>query len=78
VSRLQAGCLENGGLTSGRKLPDWLLSSTQPHAQGVLVTLFSMVKLSECEADRSPPSGAEVKNAWIYTSIPACALWHDV
>jgi hypothetical protein len=28
------------------------------------------VKRSECEADNSPPSSAEVKKAWSYTSIP--------
>jgi hypothetical protein len=28
------------------------------------------VKRPEREADNSPPSGAEVKNAWSYTSTP--------
>jgi hypothetical protein len=32
--------------------------------------LFSWVKRSGREADHSPPSTAEVKNAWSYTSIP--------
>jgi hypothetical protein len=33
-------------------------------------TSFPGVKLPGCEADRSPPSSAEVRNAWIYTSTP--------
>jgi hypothetical protein len=32
--------------------------------------LFPELKLPGCEADRSPPSRAEVKNEWRYTSIP--------
>jgi hypothetical protein len=28
------------------------------------------VKRPECEADHSPPSSVEVKNAWSYTSTP--------
>jgi len=31
---------------------------------------FLGVKLSGREADHSPPSNAEVQNAWSYTSIP--------
>jgi hypothetical protein len=31
---------------------------------------FSGVKRPGCEADHSPPSSAEVKNAWSYTSTP--------
>jgi hypothetical protein len=27
-----------------------------------------------CEADHSPPSSAEVKNAWSYTSTPSTRL----
>jgi hypothetical protein len=34
-------------------------------------------KLPGCEADHSPPSSAEVKNAWSYTSTPPVLL-HDV
>jgi hypothetical protein len=33
-------------------------------------TLSVGIKRPGCEADHSPPSGAEVKNAWIYTSTP--------
>jgi hypothetical protein len=32
------------------------------------------IKRPECEADRSPPSSAEVKNAWGHTSIPLMRL----
>jgi len=31
--------------------------------------------ISPGEADYSPPSGAEVKNAWSYTSIPHTSSW---
>jgi len=33
---------------------------------------FPGVKWSGCEADHSPPSRAEVKNAHSYTSAPLC------
>jgi hypothetical protein len=32
------------------------------------------VKRAECEADHSPPSNAEVENAWSYTSTPPVCL----
>jgi len=32
------------------------------------------VKLPGCEADHSPQSKAEVKNAWVYTSVPPIYL----
>jgi hypothetical protein len=35
---------------------------------------FSGVKRPEREIDHSPPSSAEVKNAWSYTSTPICLL----
>jgi hypothetical protein len=38
---------------------------------------FSGVKRPGLEADHSPPSSAEVKNAWNYTSIPPVRL-HSV
>jgi hypothetical protein len=28
------------------------------------------LKLLEREADHSPPTGAEIENSWIYTSLP--------
>jgi hypothetical protein len=34
------------------------------------------VKRPGREADHSPPSSAEVKNAWCYTSTPNTSSWH--
>jgi hypothetical protein len=45
-----------------------VLASTQPPIQWVPGALSLGVKRLEREADRSPPSSAEVKNAWSYTS----------
>jgi hypothetical protein len=45
------------------------LSPTQPPIPGVLGPLSLGVKRPWREADHSPPSSAEVKNAWSYTSI---------
>jgi hypothetical protein len=39
--------------------------------------LFPVAKAAGREADHSPPSSAEVKNAWSYTSTPPIRL-HDV
>jgi hypothetical protein len=36
---------------------------------------FPGVKRSGREADHSPPSSAEVKNAWSYTSAPNTSSW---
>jgi hypothetical protein len=43
---------------------------TQPPIQWVPGILSLGVKRPECEADDSPPSSAEVKNAWSYNSSP--------
>jgi hypothetical protein len=40
----------------------------QPPIQRVPRSLFAGLKLSGRETDHSPPSGAEVKNTWGYTS----------
>jgi hypothetical protein len=40
----------------------------------VLAALFPQVKRPEREADHSPQSTAEVKNAWSYTSTPPTRL----
>jgi hypothetical protein len=50
------------------------LGPTQPPIQWVPGTLSLGVKQLECEADPSPPSSAEVKNAWSYTSTPPVHL----
>jgi hypothetical protein len=46
------------------------LGPTQPPIQWVPGALSRRVKRPGCEADHSPPSSAEVKNAWNYTSTP--------
>jgi hypothetical protein len=46
------------------------LHRTQPHIQWVPGTPFLGVKRPGHEADHSPPSSADVKNAWSYTSTP--------
>jgi hypothetical protein len=46
------------------------LGPTQPPIQWVPVALSLVVKWPEREADHSPPSSAEVKNAWRYTYTP--------
>jgi hypothetical protein len=47
------------------------LGPTQPPIQWVLGALSFGVKQLGHEADHSPPSSAEVKNEWIYTSTPS-------
>jgi hypothetical protein len=46
------------------------LGPTQPPIKWVSRALSLGVKRLEREADHSPPSSAEVKHAWSYTSIP--------
>jgi hypothetical protein len=46
------------------------LGPTQPPIQWVPGALFLGLKSSRREADHSPPSSAEVKNAWSYISTP--------
>jgi hypothetical protein len=53
------------------------LGPTQPRIQWVPGALSLGVKRPGREADHSPPSSAEVKNAWNYTSTPPVRL-HDV
>jgi hypothetical protein len=47
-----------------------VLGPTQPPIQWIPGALFLVVKWPGREADHSPPSRAEVKNAWSYTSNP--------
>jgi hypothetical protein len=47
-----------------------VLGPTQPPIQWVPATLSPGAKRPGREADHSPPSSAEVKNAWNYTSTP--------
>jgi len=46
------------------------LGPTQPPIQWILEAVYLGVKRSRREADHSPPSSAEVNNAWICTSTP--------
>jgi hypothetical protein len=46
------------------------LGPTQPPIQRVPWALSPGVKRPRREADHSPPSSSEVKNAWSYTSTP--------
>jgi hypothetical protein len=50
------------------------LGPTQPHIQWVQGDLSLGVKRQGREADHSPPSSAEVKNAWSYTCTPPIRL----
>jgi hypothetical protein len=51
------------------------LGPTQPPIQWVLGALSLEVKRPGREADHSPPSSAEAKNAWNYTSTPPIRLY---
>jgi hypothetical protein len=52
------------------------LGPTQPPTQRVPGALSLRVKRPGREADHSPPSSAEVKNVWSYTSIlPHTSSW---
>jgi hypothetical protein len=46
------------------------LGPAQPLIQRVPGALSPRVKRPEHEADHSPPTSAEVKKTWIYTSTP--------
>jgi hypothetical protein len=50
------------------------LGPTQPPIQWVTGALYLGVKQPVSEADHTPHSSAEVKNAWSYTSIPPYAF----
>jgi hypothetical protein len=47
-----------------------VLGPTQPPIQLVPGALSPRVKRPVREADHSPPTSAELKNTWIYTSTP--------
>jgi hypothetical protein len=54
--------------------PDRLLRSTQPPIQWVPGALSPGVKRPGRGVDHSPPTSAEVKKMWIYTSTPTYAF----
>jgi hypothetical protein len=74
--------LEDRGFKSRQRLGIFLfttvsrtvLGPTQPPMQWVQGVLSPGVKRPGREADHSPPSSAEVKNAWSYTSTPQYAF----
>jgi len=52
-----------------------VLESTQPPLQWVSGVFTRGVKRAGRETDHSPPSSAEVKNAWSYISTPPIYLY---
>jgi hypothetical protein len=74
---LRAGRLRDRGSSPGRvknshfsMLSRPALGSTQPPVQWVPGALSQGVNLPEREANHLPPTSAEVKKMWIYTSTP--------
>jgi hypothetical protein len=65
---------EGLGIVSFTTVSRPALEPTQPPIQWVPGALSLGVKRPECEADHSPPSSDEVKNAWSYTSTPPIRL----
>jgi hypothetical protein len=75
---LQAGQPKGRGSSPGRgRIFPLPTSSTSP-TQWVPGAISPEVKRLGCEADQSPPTSAEVKNAWIYTSIHSSFRLHGV
>jgi hypothetical protein len=56
------------------------MGPTQPPIQWVPGVLSLGVSRPGCEADHSPPSSAEVKNAWSYNFTPQYAFmaWYPI
>jgi hypothetical protein len=52
-----------------------VLGSTQPPLKWVPGFLSRGVNWQGCEADHSPPTSAEVKKMWTYTSTPSVLNW---
>jgi hypothetical protein len=82
ATRLRTGLSEQSGFDSRRGLWIFLfatasrpaLGPTQPPIQWVSGILSPGVKRPRRETDHSPPSSAEVKNTWIFTSTPPYAF----
>jgi hypothetical protein len=68
-----AGCLvkHRDNFTASRPA----LGPIQPPIQWVPAVVSPGVKRPWREADHSPPSNVEVKNAWRYTSTPQYSSW---
>jgi len=56
-------------------VPIAAVEPTQPPIQQVSGALSLGLKQPRYEADHSPPSEAEVKNAWSSTSTPHASSW---
>jgi hypothetical protein len=54
----------------GKRWSRPVLGPTQPPIQWVFRAPSPGIKQQKREADHSPPTSAEVKNMWIYTSTP--------
>jgi hypothetical protein len=82
VQRLTTGWATEGSEFESRKVKNipfstssrLALGSTQPPIQWVPGALSPGVKRQGREADHSPPTIAEVKTMWIYTSTPPYAF----
>jgi hypothetical protein len=78
VQRLATGCKTKGSEFESRwaKTFNFSISSrqvlrpTQPPIQWVRGAFYVVLKRQGSEADHSPPTVAEVKKTWIYTSTP--------
>jgi hypothetical protein len=53
------------------------LGSTHPPSQWIPGVLSPEIKRSGREADHPPPTSAEVKKMWLYTSTPHTSSWRS-
>ena len=79
ATRLRAGgplfeSLEGQGIFRFSKASRPDLGHTSVRNQWVLVSFSAGYNGWGCDVDRSPPSNAEVKNEWRFTSIPLICL----
>jgi hypothetical protein len=59
------------------KSPIPVLAPTRPPLKWIMGFLSARIKRPQREADNDPPSGADVKSEWSYTSTPPICL-HEV
>jgi len=52
----------------------WGHSVSYPMVNGYQRLFPQGIKWPECEADNSPPSNADVNNAWSFTTVPPICL----
>jgi len=69
--------LDSRRFSSSPKHPDQLRGPSSLLLDGQYSS-FPGVKWQGHEANHSPPSGAEVKNEWSYTSTPSISLYRVV